>query len=61
AEAAHGVAWSNAADRDELLALIAASAAPRIYLTGRRAEAIATTLGPRARVLAPPRQMALFP
>ncbi len=61
AEAAHGVAWSNAADRDELLALIAASAAPRVYLTGRRAEAIAATLGPRARVLAPPRQMALFP
>jgi putative mRNA 3-end processing factor len=58
---AHGIAWSNAADRDELLALIAASAAPRIYLTGRRADAIAATLGPRARVLAPPRQMALFP
>lgn len=61
ADAAHGVAWSNSTDRDELLAVIAASPAPRVYLTGRRADAVAATLGPRARVLAPPRQMALFP
>jgi Cft2 family RNA processing exonuclease len=60
AGAAHAVAWSNAADRRELLAFIESSTADRVYLTGRRAEAIAATLGARARVLAPPQQMALF-
>jgi Cft2 family RNA processing exonuclease len=60
AGAARGVAWSNAADRRELLAFIESANASRVYLTGRRADAIAAELGPRARVLAPPRQMRLF-
>lgn len=60
AGAERGIAWSNAADRDELLAFIEGAGARRVYLTGRRADVIAAELGPRARVLAPPRQMKLF-
>lgn len=57
-DAAH--AWSDAADRDQLAALIASTSATRIYLTGRCADDVAGWLGDRARVLAPPRQMDLF-
>ena len=53
-------AWSNAADRAQLLGVIEATGASRVFLTGRCAEDVAQALGPRARVLAPPRQMALF-
>jgi len=53
-------AWSNAADRAALLAGIESTGATRVFLTGRCAEDIAVALGPRARVLAPPRQMPLF-
>jgi hypothetical protein len=60
AGAERGIAWSNAADRDELLAFIEGANARRVFLTGRRADAIAAVLGARARVLAPPRQMRLF-
>jgi hypothetical protein len=52
--------WSNAADRGRLLALIAATGAARVYLTGRSAEAVAHALGAPARVLAAPRQLGLF-
>jgi len=54
------IAWSNTADRAELLAYIHGSGARRVYLTGRCAEAVAAELGDRARVLGPPRQMPLF-
>jgi putative mRNA 3-end processing factor len=60
AGAERGVAWSNAADRDELLAFVEDASARRVFLTGRRADAIAAAIGPRARVLAPPHQMQLF-
>jgi putative mRNA 3-end processing factor len=53
-------AWSNAADRDGLLALIRASGARSIYVTGRCAPAIVAELGGAARALGPPQQMALF-
>jgi len=55
-----GIAWSNTADRAELLTYIQGSGARRVYLTGRCADAVAAELGERARVLGPPRQMALF-
>lgn len=54
------IAWSNTADRSELLAYIQGSGARRVYLTGRCAEAMAAELGDRARVLGPPQQMPLF-
>ena len=52
--------WSNAADRAGLLALIASTGASRVYLTGRGADDAAAALGPHARALGAPRQMALF-
>lgn len=53
-------AWPFVAGREQLLAWIEQSRAKAIYLTGAHADAIADELGPRARVLGPPRQMALF-
>jgi hypothetical protein len=53
-------AWPFVADREQLLHWIEQSRAKHIYLTGVNADAIADELGPRARVLGPPRQMALF-
>jgi hypothetical protein len=53
-------AWSNAADRAGLVALARSTGAARVFLTGRCAEEAAQAIGPHARVLAPPRQMALF-
>jgi len=54
-------AWSNAADRPQLLAWIESTSARDIYITGACAESIAAELGPRARVIGPPQQMTLFP
>jgi hypothetical protein len=53
-------AWPFCADADELIRWIEQSRARQIYLTGAYADAVAEVLGPRARVLGPPRQMALF-
>jgi putative mRNA 3-end processing factor len=53
-------AWPFVADREQLLHWIEQSRAKYIFLTGDHADAIADELGPRARVLGPPRQMALF-
>lgn len=55
-----GFAWSHAAGREDLLAWIAATRAKTIYVTGACADAVVAALGPRARVLGPPRQMALW-
>ena len=52
--------WPFAMTRDELVAWIEQTGARELYITGPAAEAIATTLGPRARVLGPPRQMQLW-
>lgn len=52
--------WSTAADRRQLLAWIEAAGARHVFVTGASADAIAAALGARARVLGPPRQMALF-
>lgn len=54
------VAWSGAADREGLLRFIAQSGAAAVAITGPCAAAIAAAVGPRARVLGPPQQMALF-
>lgn len=54
------IAWSGAADRDSLLRFIGGSGATSVAITGAAAPAIAAALGPRARVLGPPEQMALF-
>lgn len=55
-----GFPWPFAAGRDELLAWIEQARAKEIFVTGASADAIATKLGSKARVLGPPRQMALF-
>jgi putative mRNA 3-end processing factor len=56
----NGFPWPFAAGRDELLAWIEQARAKEIFVTGASADAIATKLGSKARVLGPPRQMALF-
>ena len=53
-------AWPFVATRDQLLAWIEQTRAQEVFVTGACAEAIASALGARARVLGPPRQMALF-
>ncbi len=53
-------AWATAADRAQLLGWIEAANAREVFVTGPCADAIARTLGPRARVIGPPQQMALF-
>ncbi|HEY1816739.1 MAG TPA: hypothetical protein VGG74_30535 [Kofleriaceae bacterium] len=55
-----GFAWPFVAGRAELLAWIEQTRAKDVFVTGPCAEDIATALGPRARVLGPPRQMTLF-
>lgn len=52
--------WSTAADRAQLLAYIEAASARSVFVTGACADAIAAALGPRACVIGPPQQMALF-
>lgn len=54
------IAWSGAADREGLLGFVARSGAAAVGVTGPCAAAIAAAIGPRARVLGPPQQMALF-
>ena len=54
-------AWSNAADRQQLLEWIESTSAREVFVTGTCAEAIASVLGPRGRVIGPPHQMTLFP
>ncbi len=53
-------AWPFVANRKQLLEWIEQSRAKDVFVTGVSADAIAEALGPRARVLGPPRQMALF-
>ncbi len=53
-------AWTSAADRVQLLSWIESTSAREVFVTGACAEAIATALGGRARVIGPPHQMALF-
>jgi len=55
-----GFPWATAADRKQLLGWIASANAREVFVTGPCADAIALALGPRARVVGPPRQMALF-
>ncbi|MBK9034802.1 MAG: hypothetical protein IPL61_26655 [Myxococcales bacterium] len=54
------VPWSGAADRAGLLRFIDQSGAAAVVVTGACAATIAAAVGPRARVLGPPQQMALF-
>ena len=54
------VAWSLAGDREALIGLARSSGASDVVLVGAGAEPLAEALGPRARVLGPPRQMPLF-
>lgn len=55
-----GFAWASAAGHAELLRWIDATCAREVFVTGACADAIVAAVGPRARVLGPPRQMALF-
>ncbi|MDX2092158.1 MAG: hypothetical protein SFX73_30110 [Kofleriaceae bacterium] len=52
--------WAHAADRKQLLAWIESANARDVFVTGTCADSIAHVLGARARVIGPPRQMALF-
>jgi len=52
--------WPLVASDRELLAWIEQTRARSVFVTGAGAERIATAIGPRARVLGPPRQMSLF-
>jgi putative mRNA 3-end processing factor len=52
--------WAAAADRAQLLAWIDSANAREVFVTGACADAIAAAVGPKARVVGPPRQMALF-
>ena len=54
-------AWPSTAGRRALLAWIESTTAREVFVTGAGAEAIAGAIGPRARVIGPPRQMVLFP
>lgn len=55
-----GFVWANAADRKQLLAWIESANARDVFVTGPCADAIASAIGGRVRVVGPPRQMALF-
>ena len=52
--------WAGAADRKQLLDWIASAGAREVFVTGPCADAIVAAVGPKARVVGPPRQMALF-
>jgi hypothetical protein len=53
-------AWPFVAGRDELLGWIEHTKAKEVFVTGACAEAVVSKLGSHAKVLGPPRQMALF-
>ena len=53
-------AWPFVAGRTQLLAWIEQTRAREVFVTGACADVIAEALGARARVIGPPRQMALF-
>jgi hypothetical protein len=53
-------AWPFVASHEQLLGWIEQSRAKSIFVTGVHADAMVAELGPRARVLGPPQQMALF-
>ncbi len=53
-------AWPFIAGRTQLLGWIEQARARDVFVTGEAADAIVAELGPRARVIGPPRQMALF-
>ncbi len=53
-------AWASAADHKQLLGWIESASARDVFVTGPCADAIVLAIGPRARVVGPPRQMALF-
>lgn len=53
-------AWPFVAGRTQLLAWIEQTRAREIFVTGACADTIVEQLGARARVIGPPRQMALF-
>ena len=55
-----GFVWPSAADHAQLLAWIESSSAREVFVTGPCADAIVLAIGGRARVVGPPRQMALF-
>lgn len=58
---AAGFAWSNAADRKQLLGWIEGTGAREVFVTGACAESIVLALGAaRARILGPPTQMTLL-
>ncbi len=59
-DAKSGFAWASAAGHAELLRWIDATSAREVFVTGACADAIVAAVGPRARALGPPRQMALF-
>ena len=52
--------WPFVASDRELLAWIEQTRAKQVFVTGAGAERIVASLGPRARLLGPPRQMSLF-
>jgi putative mRNA 3-end processing factor len=53
-------AWPFVASREQLLAWIEQARAKHVFVTGACAETIVAAVGPRASVLGPPQQMALF-
>lgn len=55
-----GFVWASAADRKQLLGWIDSANARDVFVTGPCADAIVGALAGRARVVGPPRQMALF-
>jgi len=52
--------WPFVASDRELLAWIDQTRAKQVFVTGAGAERIVAAIGPRARLLGPPRQMSLF-
>ncbi len=52
--------WPFVADRAQLVRWIEQTGARDVYLTGAHAEALASAVGARAKVLGPPTQMSLF-
>ncbi len=53
-------AWPFVSDREQLLGWIEQTRAREVFVTGPGADDVVAALGKRARVIGPPRQMALF-